>query len=198
MARSDESVKSSKSSKNFQRTQRYILKPALHPNGWKLEVMEGTGTLLFTVLSHPTTPPHFKLLPANQQKTHPLRIKVHSIRDVRRYTLLKDKQELVSLLQTPNSPLVSVRNHQRETIARFSPLSPEIVLLRAIPSSVARLRVKERPEPLRYQIEAKAQPGDQWLHAIILYAIARIELPEPAPLSEEEIEHDENMAAEKD
>jgi hypothetical protein len=198
MARSDESVKSSQSSKNFQRTKRYILKPALHPNGWKLEVTEGTGALLFTVLSHPTIPPHFKLHPAHQQKTHPMRIKFHAVKDVRRYTLLKDKQELLSILQTPHHPLVSVRNPQRETIARFSLLSSEIVLLRAIPGSVARLRIKERPEPLRFQIETEAQPGDQWLHAIILYAIALIESSEPTPFPEEEKEHDEDMTPEKD
>jgi len=196
MARSRKTVKTLKSSKVSERTQHYILKPTLHPNGWKLEVRAGNGTLLFTVLKHPTTPHQFKLLPANEQKVSPLRIRTTAVRDVLRYTLREDRQELLSILQALNSPLVSVRNQQRETIARFSPLSPEIVLLRAISGSVAHLRFKEKPEPLGFQIECEAQPSDQWLYAIILYAVTRIESYEPLSRLEEKTQQDEDMTAE--
>ncbi|MFX1317603.1 MAG: hypothetical protein ACFE9D_00565 [Promethearchaeota archaeon] len=196
MARPRKTVKTTKYSEVSERTQHYILKPFLHPNGWKLEVREGNGLLLFTVLKHPTTPPQFKLLPANKQKIGSLRIKTTVVRDVLRYTLRQGKQELLSILQALNSPLVSVRNQQHETIARFSTLSPEIVLLRAIRGSVAHLRFKEKPEPFGFQIECDAQPLNQWLYAIILYAVARIESYEPNSHLEEKTQQDEDVTAE--
>ena len=195
MANPPESVKISESSKVSERTQNYILKPTLHPNGWKLEVKEGNGALLFSVLRYPTAPPQFKLLPANEQKIGPLRIRTTAVGDVLRYTLRDDKQELLSILQALNSPLVSVRNQQRETIARFSALSPDIVLLRALQGSVARLRFMEKPGPLRFQIECDAQHGDQWLYAVILYTVARIESPEATPRLEEKPEQDEDVTS---
>jgi hypothetical protein len=197
MAGPHESVKTSTSSKVSERTRNYILKPILHPNGWKLEVQEKkNGTLLFTVIKHPTTPPQFKLVPTNESKDGPLRIRATAVRDVLRYTLFKDKQETLSILQALNSPLVSVRNQQRETIARFSTLSPEIVLLRVIRGSVARLRLKEKPEPFGFQIECEVQPGDQWIYAIILYAVARIESYEPVSGLAEETEQDKDVTGE--
>ncbi len=196
MARPHEIVKTVKSSKSSKRTKNYILKPALHPNGWKLQIGEGDGTPLFTVLKHPTTPPQFKLLPENKQKVSPLRIRTTAVRDVLRYTLFEDRQELLSILHALNSPVVSVRNQQRETIARFSTLSPEIVLLRAIRGSVAYLRFKEKPEPLGFQIECEAQPSNQWLYAIILYVVARIESYESISRLDEKTQPDEDVPAE--
>ena len=181
MSHSDEPVKISNSSKNSQRTQHYLLKPSLHPHGWKLDVKEGTGTPLFKVLKHPTIPTHYKLYSFKSQNLTPWKIKITTIEDVIRYTLFDETQEQFSIRKTPKSPIVLFRNRQRNTLARFSPLSSEIILLRTPTTSVAQLRFKERPPPLHFQVECETEPDLQWLYAIILYVIARIEMPEPAP-----------------
>jgi hypothetical protein len=179
-------MKISASSKNAQRTQHYVLQPSLHPHGWKLEVKEGTGPLLYTIFRRPTTPPTFKVHSSKPSKAESLRIKSKLMEDVVHYTLLEGTQEQLSIRTISNSPLVSVRDQQRKTIARFSPISPEIVLLRTHTGSVARLRIKERAAPLKVQIECEAKPGVEWLYAIILYIIARIESPKPIPQQEED------------
>jgi hypothetical protein len=125
-----------------------------------------------------------------------MKIKSTTIEDVSRYTLFKGNQEQLSIRSSTNSPVVLLRNQQRKTIARFSPLSPEVVLLRTHTASVARLRFKKKPAPLHFQVECKTEADLQWLYAIILYSIAQIETPETAPLPETEGVQDEDEASE--
>jgi hypothetical protein len=65
------------------------------------------------------------------------------------------------------------------------PITSEIVLLRTPSLSVARLRFKDKPAPLRYQIECNTDADPKWLLASILYSIARVETAETPPFSEE-------------
>lgn len=174
------------------RTQKYVLHPSLHPHGWKLEVRESTGNLLYEILRHPTQPIQFKLQSPKSQTNNLLKIKTRTIGDVLRYSLFEGKQEQLSLRLIPNAPVVLLRNQERKTIARFSPLRPDVVILRTPTASVARLRFKEKPSPLHFQIECETVAGEEWFYAIILYTVARIEAAQPEPLRDNEVMQDED------
>jgi hypothetical protein len=116
---------------------------------------------------------------------------------VLRYTLTEGDDELLSIHSVLNSPSVRLQNEHRQTIARFSTFSQEIVIIRTPTASVARLKFKEKPAPLKFQVSCTAEAGLQWLYAIILYTIARIEAEDATPLPEvdeihelEEVEND--------
>jgi hypothetical protein len=178
MSPSNNHLKTPKPSPDLQRTCHYILKSCLHPHGWKLEVKEHNGSMLFEVIRLPTAPPYYKLHSHKVHNVIPMKIKSTTIEDVLHYTLFEGNQEQLSIRSILKTPVVHLRNQQRKTIARFLPFTPKITLLRAPTGSVARLRFKEITSPLHFQIECDAEPGLQWLYAIILYSIARLEIME--------------------
>ncbi len=188
----DEPKKRIISSMDSRQTLHYVLKSSLHHHGWKLEVRELKGPLLFKVIRHPIHPSYYKLQSLNSQKINPMKIKSLLFEDTFRYVLYDGNKEQVSILSDQNSPEVLFRNHQRKTIARFSPLSSEVVLLRTPRATVARLRFKEKPTPLSFKVECEAEVGLQWLFALILYSVAHIENTKPTPHPEKtELEEDE-------
>ncbi len=184
MSKSDESEKATTPSQTSLRTHHYLLKPSLHPHGWKLEVRDGSGSPLYEVTKHPTTPIHYKLRPIKTPDSTPMKIKSAYIGHVLRYTLIKGDNELLSIHSVLNSPLVRIRNEQRQTIARFSALSQDLVIIRTPTALVARLKFKEKPTPLNFQVNCTAEAGLQWLYAIMLYTVARIEAEDATPLPE--------------
>ncbi|MFX1576412.1 MAG: hypothetical protein ACFFCF_04490 [Promethearchaeota archaeon] len=185
MARSEKSVKSHPDLQGSSRTQRYFLTPSLHPHGWKLTIQEEGGPSLYQIIRHPTVPPFFKLRSLKSQKDEVLKIKSTRIEDITRYSLVEKNQEQLSIRSTSTSPVVFLRNQQRKTIGHFLPISPEIILLRTPNATVARLRLKEKPPPLRLQIECEIRDKQQWLFAVLLYSIFRIEVAESVPLPQE-------------
>lgn len=197
MSQSDESGRVPTPSQTSPRTHYYILKPSLHPHRWKIEVRDGSGTLLYGVTRHPTTPLHYKLRSKKKPKSAPLKIKTAYIGQVLRYTLTDGNDELLSIHSVLDSPSVRLQNAQRQTIARFSTISQELVIIRTPTASVARLKFKEKPSPLNFQVSCTAEAGLQWLYAIILYTVARIEAVDATPLPEED-ELTEEEEAEND
>lgn len=185
MSHSEEPVKGPQASRDSSRTHRYFLTPSLHPHGWKLKVQEEGDPPLFRVIRHPTDPTFYKLHSLKSPKDVVLKIKSTMIEDVTRYSLVERNQEQLSIRSTSTSPVVLLRNQQRKTIGRFLPISPEIILLRTPNATIARLRFKEKPSPLKFQIECEIGDAQQWLFAIILYSIFRIETAESVPLSQE-------------
>ena len=186
MSRFDESGRAATPSQTSQRTHHYVLKPTLHPHGWKLVINDGSGTLLYEVTRHPTTPVHYKLRASKTPKSTPLKIKSVKIGHVLRYTLTEGDDELLSIYLGLNAPSVRVQDKQRQTIARFSNINEEIVMLRTPTASVARIKFKEKPAPLNVQVNCTAEGDLQWLYAIILYTVARIEDEDVTLLPEEE------------
>ena len=191
MSHSGEPAKTTKSSQDSQRSHHYVLKPSLHLHGWKLEVRADTGHLLYEITRLPTQPIRYRLKSPEQTTGNPLKIKTLTIDDVTRYSLVDGAKELLSIRATPTTSMVLLRDQERKTIARFSPLNPEVVILRTPTTSIARLRFKEKPAPLHFQVESEAIKGLQWLHAVILYTVARIEAHKPGPLPEE-VDQDED------
>jgi hypothetical protein len=185
MSHSEEPVKSHLDLQGSSRTHHYFLTPSLHPHRWKLTIQEEGGPPLFRIIRHPTVPPFFKLRSLKSQKDKVLKIKSTTIEDVTRYSLVEKKQEQLSIRSTSTSPVVFLRNQQRKTIGHFLPISPEIILLRTPNATVARLRLKEKPPPLRFQIECEIRDRQQWLFAVLLYTIFRIEVAESVPLPQE-------------
>ena len=114
-----------------------------------------------------------------------------------RYTLSNGNDELLSIHSVLDSPSVRLQNAQRQTIARFSIISQELVIIRTPTASVARLKFKEKPSPLNFQVSCTAEADLQWLYAIILYTVARIEAVDATPLPEED-ELTEEEEAEND
>jgi hypothetical protein len=191
MSRFDESGRVTTPSQTSQRTHHYILKPSLHPHGWKITVRDGSGTLLYEVLRHPTTPIQYKLHSGKKPESTPLTIKSAYIGHVLRYTLIKGDDALLSIHLVVNPPSVRLQNEQRQTIARFSIISQEIVIIRTPTASVARLKFKKKPAPLNFQVNCTAEEGLQWLFAIILYTVACIEAEDATPLPELDELHEE-------
>ena len=105
---------------------------------------------------------------------------------VLRYTLTEGDDELLSILSVLNAPSVRVQDKHRQTIARFTSMSQEIVILRTPTASVARIKFKEKPAPLNFQVNCTAEGGLPWLYAIILYTVSRIEAEDATPLPEED------------
>jgi hypothetical protein len=185
MSHSEEPVKSPPALRGSSRTHRYFLTPSLHPHGWKLTIQEEGAPPLFRVIRHPTVPTFYKLHSLKSQKDVVLKIKSTTIEDVTRYSLVEKNQEQLSIRSTSTSPVVFLRNQQRKTIGHFLPISPEIILLRTPNATVARVRLKEKPPPLRYQIECEIRDKQKWLFAVLLYSIFRIEVAESVPSPQE-------------
>ncbi|MFW9935480.1 MAG: hypothetical protein ACFFDU_08290 [Candidatus Thorarchaeota archaeon] len=185
MSHSKEPVKSHPDLQDSSRPHHYFLTPSLHPHGWKLTIQEEGGPPLFRIIRYPTVPPFFKLRSLKSPKDEALKIKSTTIEDVTRYSLVEKNQEQLSIRSTSTSPVVFLRNQQRKTIGHFLPISPEIILLRTPNATVAHLRLKEKPPPLRFQIECEIRDKQPWLFAVLLYSIFRIEVAESVQLPQE-------------
>ncbi len=191
MTSTDEHRKVSLPSLASQQPTHYLLTPLLHPNGWRLEVRNDEGTLFYNVTRKLTEPISYILYSYKPIKTPPRKIKSTPLDNVPRFSLYKDRLEQLSILSILPSSIVLVRSPSRKVIARFIPLTSKIVFLRTPTTSVGRLRFKDKPAPLHYQIECRTDPNPQWLLASILYAIARIETAEtPITLEELPVEPD--------
>ncbi|MFW9830259.1 MAG: hypothetical protein ACFFD8_00555 [Candidatus Thorarchaeota archaeon] len=156
------------------RTRRYVLRPRRHPNGWKLEITDATDQSLLEITSRSTSPIRYHIESTNSTDSELLVIKPANIGDVIRYSLMKADYEQLSLNFTISSPRVSLRNHNRNIIAHFTPLTPYIILLRTTTSLVARLRIKQSPNLLGFVFQCETTPETKWLHGVMLFSIAYI------------------------
>lgn len=198
MTYTDELGKVSPPSSASQPPSQYILTPLLHPNGWKLEVRDKEETLFHKVTRKLTEPISYTLHSYKPIKAPPMKIKSTSINGVPRFSLYKGHLEQLSILLTLPSSTILVRESSRKVIARFIPLTPEIVHLCTPTTSVGRLRFKDKPAPLHYQIECHLDSDSTWLLASILYTITRMETAATPSISAEEIPTEMDDSAEND
>lgn len=195
----EESTKKAPLSKKSHFKRRYVIRPLLHPNDWKLEITDDVNQSLFEVTRRLTSPIRYRVQAIKSSQSEQLVIKTSHIGDIIRYSLLKKGQELLSLRYVTSSTITTLRDQNRNAIARFTPLTPEITLLRAASSSVARLRYKESPTTLGFTVECEVTPEQQWLLGVLLYVIAyiatRVSVTHPAPEALEETKEAEDPAS---
>ncbi len=197
MAPYEEPPKESPQSTPTSPTKRYVLQPHLHPNKWKLQLKDSSGQIIYKILRRLTIPIRYRVQTNQLQETNPLTIKTVTIGDIQRYIFFEGNQAKLSLRQSASSELVLLQDAKRKIIAHFISITPEITLLRAQTNVIARLRFKENPTPAGFVVDCQVQPELKWLHAILLYVIAKIEEPKPSTLPEEPFEVEpENNASE--
>ncbi|MFW9983346.1 MAG: hypothetical protein ACFFCB_01290 [Candidatus Odinarchaeota archaeon] len=80
--------------------------------------------------------------------------------------------------------MVLLRDAQRQIVARFTPISPEIILLRTDATSVGQIRFKETPGAFGFIAICNTVAELRWLQGVILYVIAQLEEKMTAPLIE--------------
>lgn len=194
MSYAEKSMKQVDSSKTKQRTKQYILRPKLHPSGWKLQVQTASGQTLLQITRRSTTPPRYLAQAFPPFEIEPFVIKAMTIGEVQRYSLLEAGHEVLSIRQAASPPVVLLRDAQRQIVARFTPISPEVILLRTDAVSVGRLRFKEMPGEFGFITDCSTIAELRWLQGVILYVIARLEekmvvpLTDAAELEEEDVE----------
>ncbi|MFX0079483.1 MAG: hypothetical protein ACFE8O_09620 [Candidatus Hermodarchaeota archaeon] len=184
MSSADKSVKQGDSLKADHRTEQYVLRPKPYPGGWKLLIQKTSGHTLLQIIRRSTTPPHYlaKAFPPFEIK--PFVIKALTVGEVQRYSIIANEQEALSIRQAASPQVVLLRDAQRQILARFTPISPEIILLRKDASSVGRIRFKDTPRAFGFIAFCKIIAELRWLHGIILYVIAQLEEKAATPLLE--------------
>lgn len=185
MSPADKSVKQGDSLKTGQRTEKYVLRPKLHPSGWKLLIQKTSGLTLLQINRRSTTPPRYFAKPFAPFEIKPFVIKDMTVGEVQRYSVFANGQEVLSIRQAASPQVVLLQDAQRRTVVRFTPISPEIVLLRTDADSVGRIRFKETPGAFGFIAFCNTVAEPQWLQGVILYVIARLEEKMAAPLDKE-------------
>jgi len=175
MSHSDKSVKQGPSLEADQRTEQYILRAKLHPSGWKLLLQKTSGHTLLQITRRSTTPPRYlaKTFPPFEIK--PFVIKALTVGEVQRYSLIANGHDALSIRQAASPQVVLLQDAQRQTIARFTPISPEIILLRTDTTSVGRIRSKDTPGAFGFITFCSTVAELRWLHGVILYVITKLE-----------------------
>lgn len=197
MAPSEEPQKELHQSTPTLPTKRYVLQPQLHPNKWKLQLKDSSGQILYEVLRRLTIPIRYRVQVNQLHKSSQLTIKTLNLGDVQRYTFFEGNQAKLSLRQSVSSKIVLLQDAKRKIIAHFISITPEFTLLKAQTNVIARLRFKEDPTPAGFVVDCQVYPELKWLHAILLYVIAKIEEPMPSTLPKEPLEvESENNASE--
>ena len=175
MSHADKSVKQGDSLKTSQRPEKYVLRPKLHPGGWKLLVQKTSGLTLLQITRRSTTPPRYLAKPFPPFEIKPFVIKVMTVGEVQRYSLIANGHEALSIRQAAYPNMVLLRDAQRQIIARFTPISPEMILLRTDAASVGRIRFKETPGAFEFIAVCNTVAELRWLQGVILYVIAQLE-----------------------
>ena len=175
-------------------TKRYVLKPQLHPNKWKLQLKDSSGQIIYEILRRLTIPIQYRVKTNQLQESNPLTIKTVTIGDIQRYTFFEGNQAKLSIRQSASSKLVLLQDAKRKIIAHFISITPEITLLRAQTNVIAHLRFKENPTPVGFVVDCHVQPELKWLHAILLYVIAKFEEPKSStsPVEPLDVESENN------
>ncbi len=175
MPHADKSVKQRDSLKTDLRTERYILRPKLHPSGWKLLIQKTSGHTLLQIRRRSTTPPRYLAKPFVPFEIKPFVIKSKTIGEVQSYSVIADGEETLSIRQATSPQVVLLRDAQRQIVARFTPISPEIILLRTDATSVGQIRFKETPGAFGFIAICNTVAELRWLQGVILYVIAQLE-----------------------
>lgn len=162
----------------------YTLLPKLHPNKWKLIVLDYAGQEIFHLTRLPTNPMRYRGQAIQPANVHPITIKTTKIGAIAYYSLFAANEELFSIRYPVSSPIVTLWGKNRKVIAHFKPISSDLIFLQTDSTRIARIHFKEKPSPLGLVIESQVDSENHWLYAIILYAIACIESRYPEPLSE--------------
>lgn len=196
MSHTEKSVKHPDSSKTSQRTEQYVLRPKLHPGGWKLQVQNSSGQTILQITRRSTTPPRYNARIFPPYEIEPFVIKSMTIGDVQRYSLIENGHEALSIRRVTSSQVVLLRDAQRQVVARFTPISSEIILLRTDTTSVGRLRFKETPGVFGFIADCSTVAELRWLHAVILYVIARLEEKTAVTLAEAPVVEEVNTEPE--
>jgi hypothetical protein len=120
-------------------------------------------------------------------------MKAMAIGKVQRYSLIEAGHEVLSIRQAASPQVVLLRDVQRQIVARFTTISPEVILLRTDAISVGRLRFKEMPGAFGFIVDCSTVAELRWLQGIILYVIARLEEKMVAPLTDDEELEEEDV-----
>ncbi len=184
MSHADKSVKQGESLKTEKLTEQYVLRPKLHPDGWKLLVQNASGQTLIQIIRRSTTPPRYHAQPIPPFEIKPFVIKAMTIREVRRYSIIANGHETLSIRQTASPQVVLLRDAQRQIVARFTPISPEIIILRTDATSVGRIRFKDTPGTIGFIAVCNTFAELRWLQGVMLYVIAQLEEKMATPLIE--------------
>lgn len=183
MSPADKSVKQGDSLKTGQRTEQYVLRPKLHPGGWKLLIQKTSGLTLLQITRRSTTPPRYLAKPFPPFEIKPFVIKALTVGEVQRYSVFANGHEVLSIRQAASPQVVLLRDAQRRAVARFTPISPEIILLRTDAASVGRIRFKDTPGAFGFIAFCNTVAELRWLQGVILYVIARLEEKMATPLN---------------
>ncbi|MFX1299370.1 MAG: hypothetical protein ACFFAL_03495 [Promethearchaeota archaeon] len=175
MSHSDKSVKQGTSSKADQRIEQYVLRPKPHPSGWKLLIQKTSGHTLLQITRRSTIPPRYLAKAFPPFEIQPFVIKVLTIGEVQRYSIIANGHDILSIRQATSPQVALLQDAQRQTIARFTPISPEIILLRTDTTSVGRIRFKDTPSAFGFIAFCNTGVELRWLHGVILYVITKLE-----------------------
>lgn len=182
MSHAYKSVKQWDSLKTGQRTAQYFLRPKLHPSGWKLLIQNASEQTLLQIKRRSTTPPRYLAQTFPPFEIKPFFIKTLTVGEVQRYLIIANGHETLSIRQAASPQVVLLRDAQRQIVAQFTSISPEIILLRTDTTSVGRIRFKDTPGAFGFIAVCNIVPELPWLQGIILYVVAQLEEKTITPL----------------
>jgi hypothetical protein len=142
----------------------------------ELQVEDAQGNLLYSVKHRASPLQRYFIYAQKVPKISPLEIKPSHVGETRRYKLIENKMEILTLQQTSSYGEFFIRDSKRNRIARFIPIGPEKILLLSSTEVIARLRFLKYPLPEGFRIFCDADKNQQWIFATIMYAIAQIEI----------------------
>ena len=145
------------------------------PVGWKLRVTNANGDILYRVARRPTNPPQYRIHPVNNHENMQLIIRMKAVHGNAKFTLYKGENLIYSIRPAAAKRQFLLQDADRRILAKFTPITPETILLRSDVGTLARLFVKAHPSPLGWTIECKISEPQTWLLAVLLYVAVRIE-----------------------
>ena len=171
----------------------YHFIPRTLPVGWKLRVTNANGDLLYHVSRRSTTPPLYRIHAMINHENIGLTIRVKEVNGSVKFILYEGQNQIYSIRSAAATRHFLLQDAHRRILAKFTPITPDTILLRSDAGTLARIFAKEHPSPVGWIIDCKISEPQTWLLAVLLYVVVRVEdfdtkfpheLPEQKPETE--------------
>jgi hypothetical protein len=153
----------------------YSIQYRPHPSGLKLQVNDALDQPIYHIYRRSTFFPSYVVRDLCNLLSTSLQIKTKDLGVSKQYLLFANHLKQLSIQSSQTSKEIFLQNAQHKIIARFLSLRSNLVVLRAANTEFGRIHIFELPPPRKFKIKAQLHPDQQWLFALLLYAVVKAE-----------------------
>ncbi len=146
-----------------------------YPSGLKLHVNDALNQPIYHIYRQSSIAQSYTIRDLRNLYSTSLQIKIKELSMGKHYILTANHITQLSIRPSPIPKELLLLDTHQKIIARFLSLRSNLVVLRTTNAEFARIHVFKLPSPRKLKIKANLHPDQQWLFALFLYAIAKVE-----------------------